>query len=110
MSFPVTVPSVNAYAGDTLVFPTYSFETDGEPTDLSAWDSWAAQWRPEDDSAEYITLTVVKTNSTFAITATAEQARAMGKSGVWDLQATDGAVIRTFIRGQVIYQMDVTRV
>lgn len=109
MSCPVSVPSVCAYAGDTLVFPTYSFETAGIPTDLSAWDSWAAQWRPNSDSDEAMVLTVVKTASSFAITATAEQTRAMGESGVWDLQATDGSVVKTFIRGETVYQMDVTR-
>lgn len=35
MSFPVSVPSVNAYAGDTLVFPTDILESDGETIDSS---------------------------------------------------------------------------
>ena len=111
MSYPQAIPSVSAYAGDTLVFPQYSFQTDGLPTDLSEWTNWTAQWRPDPYSEEVIPLELTQVVSSFTPLATAENTRAMEQSGVWDLQATNtlSGFVRTWIRGQVILRMDVTR-
>jgi len=57
MSAPTVVPTVYIYAGDTCVFPTYTFLTDTVPVDLSDY-TWTAQWRLSRDSAESIALTV----------------------------------------------------
>lgn len=105
--FPVEVPKLAVYAGDTLN-QSYRVRQDGEPVDLSAWSEWAAVW-VGDDHRE--TLTVDSSSAAqgiLTVTATPAQTRRMTGRGKWDLQGRDGEVTRTWLRGQTTWQNDVT--
>jgi len=114
MSGPFIVPDVPVYAGDTLTFPPYTFTEDGVVIDLVAegWGSWQSKWRVTPDAATAITLTVddsAADEGVIQITATGTQATEMAQSGVFDLQATNSGVVRTWVRGNTSWQNDVTR-
>lgn len=111
MSFPTRVDMVTLYAGDTSVWPTYEFLTDGEPENLTAY-TWAAQWRRTPDAAESVTLAVDTTElaqGRITVSVPAATTEAMVGLGIWDLQATLGAVVRTRLVGPVRVVQDVTR-
>jgi len=83
-----------------------------EPEDLSGYTSWAAQWRPTVDGATPTELTVDSTDAAtglIVVRATGAQVRAMGRSGVFDIQAELGGETRTFIRAKTSWKLDVTR-
>lgn len=111
----VDVPTVEIYSGDTVTWPTYTFKTDaGVVRDLVAegWDDWHAQWRTTVDSGTAIELTLDVSdaaNGIIGISATATESAAMGGNGVWDLQATQGDVVKTWVRGKTKWIKDVTR-
>lgn len=118
--FPASVPDVEIYAGDTAEWPPFTFTTDGTPIDLTDWDDWTATWRPTPGSADSVDLDVDTTagaTGTVKITASATATRAMQNLapkvfdgfGYWDLQAVNGAVVRTWLRGKTINREDVTR-
>lgn len=111
---PVEVPSVDVYAGDTCVFPTYTFKEAGVATDLvdAGWGNWTATWRRKISADEAISLRVDVSQASvglIAITASSEMTRQMDGAGVWDLQAERTDEIRTFLRGVTTYTKDVTR-
>lgn len=111
---PAEVPPVAVYAGDTCIFPSYTFKSDTGATDLAAegWTGWAATWRAGVGADTAIPLAVDSTQAAagiIGVTASAAQTRAMGTGGVWDLQAIRGDEVRTFLRGTTTYRMDVTR-
>lgn len=113
---PAEVPPVPVYAGDTCVFPTYTFKTDGgEPLDLVAegWTDWTSMWRHKTTATdEPITLSIdisQASSGVLSITASAAQTRLMDGAGVWDLQAERPNEVRTFLRGSTTYLLDVTR-
>lgn len=84
-----------------------------EPEDLSAYTSWAAQWRSTVDAETATTLTVDSSdavNGVIVVRATGDQVRAMGRSGVFDIQAVLSGATRTFIRAKTSWKLDVTRV
>ena len=115
MPFPVSVPDITMYAGDTFVSPSYTMETGTPlaPINLvsAGWTSWTCQWRRNQTDDDYIAFTVDTTQAASGIisfTATPTQTRSMW-NGVWDLQATNGATVRTWIRGKLVYVEDVTR-
>lgn len=111
-SLPPTVYPVDVYAGDTLVFPTYTItDADDVPMNLSGW-TFTAQWRHHPHAADAITLTVDTTDAAsgvIGISATAAQTRAMKQSGVWDLEGVMGGTVRTFLAGTTVYTQDVSR-
>jgi hypothetical protein len=114
---PAEVPAVAVYAGDTCAFPSYTFQSSASPptpVDLVAegWVGWTASWRPAPSSVDAIPLSVdlsLAAVGTIGVSASAAQTRAMGTSGVWDLQAERPGEVRTFLRGATTYLMDVTR-
>ena len=111
---PPEVPAVPVYAGDTCVFPSYTFQEGTAPIDLTAagWTDWAASWRWKATEQESIILTVDASRASSGIidiSASADVTRAMGAAGVWDLQATRPGEVRTFLRGSTTYLQDVTR-
>jgi hypothetical protein len=115
MSFPISVPDITMYAGDTFTSPSYTMESGSPlaPINLvtAGWTNWICQWRANQTDSNYVAFTVDSSQAASGIisfTATAAQTRSMW-NGVWDLQATNGSTIRTWIRGKLIYVEDVTR-
>lgn len=118
--FPASVPDVDVYAGDTFEWPPFTFTTNGEPIDLTAWTGWTATWRPAPGSPDSVDLDINLTGAaagTVKVTATAAATRAMQTLvpkifdgfGHWDLQATKGGAVRTWLRGQTTNREDITR-
>jgi hypothetical protein len=115
MTFPVIIPNIKVYQGDTFT-ASYVFndKTTGLPINLVAagWASWIAQWRPTEASTEVVNFTVDATYAStgrIIVTASTVNTRLI-KDGIWDLQATQsGTVVRTWIRGRVESIGDVTR-
>lgn len=114
MTFPVTVPNIKVYQGDTFT-ASYIFNdaTTDLPLDLvdEGWTTWTAQWRPSSPSTEVVNFTV---DSTYAadgriIVTAAPASTRLVKDGVWDLQSTRGSEVKTWIRGRVEGIGDVTR-
>lgn len=112
---PVTVDTVEVYAGDDVSWPTYTFKTgDGTRRDLVAegWGNWHAQWRPTPESPSEVTLSVneaVLSNGIIAISVSSIGSRAMKTNGVWDVQAERNGEVHTFLRGKTKWIQDVTR-
>jgi hypothetical protein len=110
----------NVYAGDawSQPFEFGEYTTEGDEgswvaEDLSALSSWSSQWRPtaESPDEDAIDLTVDATdaaNGVLVVAASAAQTRAMGDSGVFDIQSAAPAV-RTMIRAKTKWRLDVTR-
>jgi len=108
---PIEVGKLSFYTGDTFAFPDYTIKPGGVVTDFSSY-TWKAQWRPAGDSETFVELTVDTSEANvgkFGITASAAQTATMKGSGVWDLQATLGAIVKTWIRGTTMGYEDVTR-
>jgi hypothetical protein len=115
MSFPVDIPALPIYRGDTFS-QTFVIKVAGEIRDLVAdgWTDWVSSWRPYPDADEVIVLSVddsLANVSSLIISASSADTRLMGRAGVWDLQASRGAEIRTWLRGEFSpYEKDVTDV
>lgn len=109
---PVQVPDVAIYAGDTVEFPQYSFQGENEESlNLSGY-TWRAQWRAAAVSKTAIELEVDDTDAAegiLRVRASSANTAAMNSSGVWDLQATDGDTVTTWLRGKTVLTRDVTR-
>lgn len=112
---PVTVDTVEVYAGDTVDWPTYTLKTsDGTIRNLVAegWTNWAAQWRPTPDATSDVVLDLDESRLSegiIRITASAVDTRAMQANGVWDIQAERNGEVKTFLRGKTKWVQDVTR-
>jgi hypothetical protein len=108
---PTVVPNVAIYHGDTCVFPTYTFKTDGTPNDLSAW-TFTAQWRMTRTSTDALDMTVdssAAATGSITVSLSAAQTANIWSAGVWDLSGVRGSEVRTFVTGATTYQSDVTR-
>ena len=107
----MTVADVGAfpvYAGDPWV-QGFAFGAEETPEDVSAF-TWSAQWRKSASSEAFIELAVDDSdaaNGNLVVTATAQQTRDMGGSGVFDVQGVPGPSTR--IRGRTSWTLDVTR-
>ena len=109
--FPPLVPPVAVYSGDDCVFPEYQFNSGATFMNLSAW-SFTAQWRSERGSGALIELSVDDSDSAtgkILLSATPLQTAAMAGSGHWDLQGIKGSEVRTFIQGETVFSLDVSR-
>jgi hypothetical protein len=76
------------------------------------WGNWTAQWRPNDSSSDHIDFEVDDSQASqgrIGIFLSAANSLLV-KNGVWDLQATRGEEVKTWIRGEVTHMKDVTRV
>ena len=116
MSFPTTVPIIQIYAGDTYT-QEYVFKdaNTGDPIDLDAegWGNWAAQYRhvrADVNSYDFDVDASDAENGVIIVSMEKETTRLLETNGVWDLQATNGATLRTFLTSQVQVLKDVTRV
>ena len=96
------------YAGDPWV-QGFAFGTEADPEDISAY-TWSCEWRQEAEATAFIELSVDDSdaaNGNLTISATAEQTRLMGRSGVFDVEGSPGPVTR--LRGRTSWMQDVTR-
>ena len=115
MTFPATAPVVQIYAGDTYT-QTYVFKDDaGVAIDLSAegWGDWAAQYRttrPALTAHDFDVDATLASQGSITVSMTKEATDELVHNGVWDLQATNGAALKTWITGAVHVEKDVTRV
>lgn len=114
-NFPVGVPTLEIYRGDSFS-QSYVLKdaVTGDPRDLSAegWSGWIAQWRPFVDSDETVDFTVDVSDvaeGRVGIALSAAQTAGL-RRGVWDLQASQGSVVRTWLSGNVDFVKDVTHV
>ena len=112
MSFPTNVGTLSVYAGDTFS-QTFTFKEDGSAIDLvdAGWSSWTAQYRKNANSTTAVSFTVdASAAATGQITISLSAAQtATLDSGVFDLQATQGSVVRTWVTGGINWSKDVTR-
>jgi len=112
MAFPTNVGTLDVYAGDTFS-QTFTFKEDDVAIDLpdEGWGSWTAQYRRNPDSTTAISFAVDTTDAAtgqITISLTATQTGTL-EPGVFDLQATQGFVVRTWVRGGLNVTKDVTR-
>jgi hypothetical protein len=112
VAVPIYSTALEVYAGDTWS-QAFVFKTGDDPEDLTGWSDWEAEWRETPDATDSITLSASVSgdpaDGTIVVSATPEQTRAMGASGVFDVQALDGVTVRTFIRCKTKWRQDVTR-
>ena len=112
---PASVPiAVEIYAGDDVTFPGFVIKDSlGSPIDLSSYTGWAAEWRKRATDTTPLSLTVDATQANVGrlqLSADSETTRAMGASGVWDVQATSATGdTQTFLYGTTRWREDVTR-
>lgn len=112
MSFPTNVGTLSVYAGDTFS-QTFTFKEDDVAIDLvdAGWDSWTAQYRKNASSTTAVSFAVDTSSAAsgqITITLSAAQTATL-ESGVFDLQATQGSVVRTWVAGGLNVRKDVTR-
>ena len=112
MSFPTNVGTLSVYAGDTFS-QTFTFKEDDTAIDLptQGWASWTAQYRRNESSTTAVSFSVDDSSADsgqITITLSAAQTATL-ESGVFDLQATQGSVVRTWVRGGLSVSEDVTR-
>lgn len=114
MSFPIPVPDVLIYAGDTFE-QTFVFKNPaGEVIDLDAegWTQWKAQYRCCRDCTDYVDFQVTHTNAdegVITIGLPADQTVNLRKNGYWDLRAKHASVVKTFIASRVEVLRGITR-
>lgn len=112
MSFPTNVGTLSVYAGDTFS-QTFTFKEDGEAIDLvdAGWSAWTSQYRKNANSTTAVSFTVdasAAASGQITISLSAAQTANLD-SGVFDLQATQGSLVRTWIAGGLSVTKDVTR-
>ena len=112
MTLPTTVPILEVYAGDTFE-QSFVFQTDGVARNLTTegWTAWTAQIRPTVESATVVAFTVDSSQAAvgrIVLKLTAGQTTTL-TGAVYDLQATKGSTIQTFLRGSITIVQDVTR-
>lgn len=114
---PTVIPAVPVYAGDAVDWPILTFAVEVNSAlvpinlDAAGWGTWLATWKSSVREATAISLTVDASEAsvgTIKIKATPANTRAMRSSGVWDLQATNGALVKTWAYGTTKFTQDVT--
>lgn len=102
--------TVTVYAGDpfTLTFRLRD-SVSGGLLPLTDYTGWRADWRQSVFSDVTVPFTVTRSGSEVTLSLSAEQTRMVG-SGVFDVQAvSSGGQVRTFLRGTIRVEQDVTR-
>ena len=114
-NFPVRVPTLHIYRGDTFTagFVIKDSST-GLPRNLlsEGWTGWVAQFRPYAGSTESVSFTVDTSAlnvGKVGVSLSAMQTSKLG-TGVWDLQASQGETVRTWLAGDVDFSTDITHV
>lgn len=111
MGFPVEIGDLPLYAGDTFT-QSFVIKEDDVPVNLTSWTNWLCQYRVTPDAESAIDLPLDVTNlatGRVAINIPATTVAEISANGVFDIQAKQGDVIRTWIRGYFIWTEDVTR-
>jgi len=113
MAIPTDVGSLDVYAGDTFT-QTFTLTSDSSPIDLvdAGWTGWSAQYRKTASAATAVDFTVDDSSAAsgqITISLTPAQTAALKDNGVFDLQATQGGVVRTWLTGSISWLRDVTR-
>lgn len=111
--YPSEVGKVTIYAGDTFT-QTFNFLEEGAAIELASvgWSGWDAQYRKTASAANYVDFTVDDSdaeNGAITISLTATQTAALPGDGVFDLKATQGGTVRTWLRGSIVWTENVTR-
>ena len=111
-SEPVDVGAWRIYGGDYRAIEATVYSGDA-PADLSRFTGWRAQWRPYASSRESVDLVVDAERSSQGIIVVSIPGELSGvdgqlRSGVFDVQASDEGVVRTFFRGTIVWEGDVT--
>lgn len=113
--FPIKIPAIKIYRGDSFS-QTYVFKnsTTNQPKNLvqEGWTNWVAQWKPEVDADIIVNFTVDASNAStgqILVSLTPQQTQVL-RRGVWDLQANQNSVVRTWLVGKVEFEKDVTNV
>ena len=109
---PVDVGVWRIYSGDYRAIEATIFSGD-EPADLSRFTGWRAQWRPYSSSRASVDLTVDAERASQGIIVVSIPGELSGvdgqlRSGVFDVQASDEGVVRTFFRGTIVWEGGVT--
>ena len=114
MSFfePVDVGVWRIYGGDYRAIEATIHSGDA-PADLSRFTDWLAQWRPYASSRASVDLTVDAERASEGVIVVSIPGELSGvggqlRSGVFDVQASDEGVVRTFFRGTIVWEGDVT--
>jgi len=110
---PATISTINAYAGDTFS-QTFRFTNDGSAIDLdtAGWTNWAAQYRASAFATTGLDFAVDASdasNGNITMVLSATQTEDLVGSGVFDLQAENGEVVRTWLKGSISWTKGVTR-
>lgn len=107
--FPTKLASpLRLYAGDDFTV-TLRFAEAGAPVDLSVWTDWAADWQGTGERVSFTVDTDRATEGLITLSLSGAQTRVMIGHGVWDLQAKNGDITRTWARGTTEFTEDVTR-
>lgn len=112
-TIPTDVGALDVYAGDTFT-QTFTLTSDSSPIDLDAagWSDWSAQFRKTASSSTAVDFAVDVSQADvgkITISLTPAQTAALKDNGVFDLQATQGSVVRTWIQGSISWLRDITR-
>ena len=110
------IGTISVYAGDDTGFALQLYSAEDTPLNLEGWGEWRATWRAtaSDPKSVDIPVTTDPTQGLVVLHLPGVLTSSLEgdiRSGVWDVQATrtsDGAV-RTFARGSIDWQGDVTR-
>ena len=103
--------NITGYRGDTLTLEFAFEDEDGVALALPT-TGWTAQIRTLPDSAvalEDFTVTSSAAGTGVVVASLTGAQTADLSGGVWDLQQTSGGVVRTYLRGSVTFEGDVTR-
>ena len=111
---PANVPTLVIYAGDTWS-QSYEFKAGdpAEPIDFVAegWGDWLCQCRETPESDDFFVINVDDSEADLGrilLFADADETR-LFTSGFFDLQATNGVTVKTWIRGNLSWIEDVSR-
>ena len=109
---PVDVGVWQVYGGDYRAIEATIHSGDA-PADLSRFTDWRAQWRRYASSRESVDLVVDAERASQGIIVVSIPGELSGvdgqlRSGVFDVQASDEGVVRTFFRGTIVWEGDVT--
>lgn len=114
MSFsePVDIGTWRIYGGDYRAIVATIYAGDA-PADLSHFTDWRAQWRTYSSSRASVDLTVDAERASEGIVVVSIPGELSGvggqlRSGIFDVQAYDEGVVRTFFRGTIVWEGDVT--
>lgn len=101
---------LRVYRGDTLVSPVFTVKhPDGSPMDLSSWTNWKAAIRTSCRVVPLVVDTSGIAQGRIFFTISPSETRTIDADGVWDIQASNGGTVRTWLRGKTKVENDVTR-